>query len=86
MTHRRKTIEPTKKQRLSNKETWMSERKAKALRKKIYGDVSQRIPKQYIKMSNGSIVNHPASLRAKYQQEKRNIKLTDKRRNDSNTI
>ncbi|MBI5056982.1 MAG: hypothetical protein HZB61_10250 [Nitrospirae bacterium] len=50
----------------------MSERKARSLRKKVYGDVSQRIPRQYLRASTGSIVNHPASLRAKYQQEKRN--------------
>lgn len=53
----------------------MNGRKAKALRKEIYGDDSKR-PKRvygYLKGVEG-IRNHPASPRAKYQALKRQAK------------
>ena len=48
----------------------MNDKKAKQLRKKIYGDISLKTDRQYIRMGGG-IRNHPASLRAKYQAAKK---------------
>ena len=49
----------------------MNEKKAKKLRKEIYGDMSLRIDRNYVRDGRGAIRNHPESLRAKYQAAKR---------------
>lgn len=51
----------------------MSGRKAKALRRAVYGDLSLKAPRAYMRASFGTIINHPQSLRAIYQSEKRNL-------------
>lgn len=49
----------------------MSGRKAKALRRLVYGDFSQRRARQDLRAPHGQIINDPHSLRAIYQREKR---------------
>jgi hypothetical protein len=60
----------------------MSEKTAKAIRKAVYGDLSQRESRRYMMVRNqcdpetgdpiqGTIFNDPASLRARYQRAKR---------------
>jgi hypothetical protein len=49
----------------------MNGRKAKALRKKVYGDGSLRVRRVYGRLNNGQIVNDPSSPRAIYQAAKR---------------
>jgi hypothetical protein len=49
----------------------MNARKAKALRKKVYGDLSKRQPRFYQKNEKGMIINRPGSYRFIYQQAKR---------------
>ena len=46
----------------------MNGKKAKKLRKEVYGDMSPRV-KHYARMKNGQIVN--AGLRYKYQKAKK---------------
>lgn len=53
----------------------MSGRKAKAARKAVYGDLSQKAPRQYLRADFGMIINHPQSVRAVYQREKRTLLL-----------
>jgi hypothetical protein len=51
----------------------MRGKKAKALRKIVYGDMSLRTPRKYleVKMGRGRVIyNDPKSLRAKYQRAK----------------
>jgi hypothetical protein len=60
----------------------MSEKRAKAIRKAVYGDLSQRQSRKYMMVRNqrdsatgdriqGTIFNDPASPRARYQRAKR---------------
>lgn len=49
----------------------MNATKAKAIRKQVYGDLSRKADRQYLRASFGTIINHPNSLRAQYQQAKR---------------
>jgi hypothetical protein len=60
----------------------MSGRRAKAIRRAVYGDQSQRQARRYVALRNqrydkdgeyvrGTILNHPDSLRAQYQRTKR---------------
>lgn len=50
----------------------MNEKKAKALRKKVYGKLSRKQVRTYITINRGpTIINHPESYRYKYQQLKR---------------
>ena len=52
----------------------MNARKAKALRRKVYGEQSLRQERTYSREawnSKGQLLNHPDSLRAKYQQLKK---------------
>lgn len=44
----------------------MNAKKAKRLRREIYGDTSLKIKRKYVVISGG-IANHPDSPRAKYQ-------------------
>lgn len=48
----------------------MNTDKARKLRKLIYGDMSQRIPRSYV-TEHGSIVNAPDSPRGKYRKAKK---------------
>lgn len=48
----------------------MSGRKAKALRKQVYGDFSQR-ERRYLRTPQGTIFSDPNGLRAAYQRAKR---------------
>lgn len=48
----------------------MSGRKAKALRRDVYGDLSLKAPRAYMRASFGMIINHPQSARAAYQRGK----------------
>ena len=52
----------------------MSEKKAKALRKMVYGDGSRRTVGIYGRLKSGQIINVPESLRAIYQAAKRAAK------------
>jgi len=53
--------------------------KAKRLRNEIYGDISLKIKRQYVGGKHGlhysggpkTIINHPDSMRAKYQLAKK---------------
>ena len=50
----------------------MSGRKAKALRRRIYGtDESYRQERRYFRVTGNTCINDPASLRAQYQHAKR---------------
>ena len=49
----------------------MNGRKAKALRREVYGDGSRRPKRQYVRGRNGGIENAPNSLRARYQSAKK---------------
>jgi hypothetical protein len=53
----------------------MNGKKAKAIRRKIYGDMSLKEKRKYIgiqyKPLSVTIKNHPAGLRAKYQAAKK---------------
>ncbi len=51
----------------------MNGKKAKAIRKEVYGDISLRIKRNYVVLISGEIVNHPASYRAKYQKAKKEV-------------
>ena len=48
----------------------MNAKKAKKIRKKIYGDMSLHT-RCYISDEKGTVYNHPTSLRASYQRAKR---------------
>ena len=48
----------------------MNTGKARKLRKKIYGDMSQKAERQYVRDARGTIRNAPGSLRALYQTAK----------------
>lgn len=53
----------------------MNGRKAKALRRSVYGDLSQREPHTLLRNSRtGVIINDPKSLRAHYKAVKREAK------------
>ena len=53
----------------------MSGRRAKAMRREVYGDLSLRTPRKYFMVENrayiGQIVNDPKGLRALYQRAKK---------------
>ena len=58
----------------------MNEKKAKMLRKKVYGDTSLKVKRSYVAGTPGlipkgyrpnTIINHPESFRAKYQAAKK---------------
>lgn len=49
----------------------MNEKKAKALRRQIYGDLSLRAKRRYVLDSFGVIRNHPSDHRAAYQAAKK---------------
>lgn len=50
----------------------MNGKQAKRLRRKVYGDMSIRAPRVYsVCASTGQVVNHPESLRARYQRAKK---------------
>jgi hypothetical protein len=49
----------------------MNGKKAKAIRRDVYGDQSQREPRQYARTNSGGIINRPDSLRALYQKAKK---------------
>ena len=49
----------------------MSERKAKELRKKVYGDLSLKLLRTYIRRNDGSI--YATGLRRQYQDAKENL-------------
>ena len=60
----------------------MNGKKAKAIRRAVYGEQSQRQPRRYVRLNNqrdektgdrvpGTILNRPDSLRARYQAAKR---------------
>ena len=53
----------------------MSGRKAKSLRRAIYGDFSLQSPRRYVRHGI-TLVNAPDSPRARYQQAKRRTKWT----------
>ena len=48
----------------------MSGRKAKTIRRAIYGDLSLQSPRRYVRHGT-TLVNAPESPRARYQQAKR---------------
>jgi len=48
-------------------------KKAKWVKRTVYGATSIKNPREYIRLSNGQIVNKPNSLRAIYQKLKRAI-------------
>ena len=48
----------------------MSGRRAKAIRRAIYGDLSLQSPRRYVRHGT-TLVNAPDSPRARYQQAKR---------------
>lgn len=58
----------------------MNGKRAKAIRRQVYGDKSLRGERKYVQVRNqrgkdgwlpGTIRNHPTSLRAQYQRAKR---------------
>lgn len=49
----------------------MRAKKAKRLRREVYGDISLKIKRVYVGIWGGVIVNDPDSPRAKYQQAKK---------------
>lgn len=50
----------------------MNEKKAKALRRKVYGDTSLKINRHYVHLKgHRTVFNHPKSKRAVYQYLKR---------------
>jgi hypothetical protein len=49
----------------------MNATKAKAIRKEIYGTMSMKSDRHYLRSSFDQIINHPESLRAQYQRAKR---------------
>ncbi len=51
----------------------MNAKKAKQLRKEIYGNISLQIVREYVRDGKGIIFNHPASLRARYQMAKKEL-------------
>ena len=51
----------------------MSGRRAKALRRRIYGDLSLRSSRRYVRVNGSTLANAPESLRARYQQAKRGL-------------
>ena len=50
----------------------MSGKRSKALRRAIYGDLSLRNPRRYVRNGKRGIANAPETPRARYQQAKRN--------------
>lgn len=49
----------------------MNNRKAKKLRKEIYGEQSIKQKRKYLINDKGNIINDPKSLRSQYQSLKR---------------
>ena len=49
----------------------MSGTRSKALRRQIYGDLSQRNPRRYVRVHGSTLANATESLRARYQRAKR---------------
>ena len=50
----------------------MSGKCSKALRQRIYGDLSLRNPRRYVRVNGSTLANAPDTPRARYQQAKRN--------------
>ena len=50
----------------------MSGKRSNALRRRIYGDLSLRSPRRYVRVHGSTLANAPESPRARYQQAKRN--------------
>ena len=49
----------------------MNAKRAKTLRRQVYGDSSLKAERRYLQAPRGMILNDPASLRAQYQRAKK---------------